>query len=80
MSNKPLKVVFAPGCFDSFEGSQEELDSLTAEIQNMFADMTLEELEAQTVQLDENSLSESEWALLDAADAAHQVDRGPYLQ
>jgi hypothetical protein len=29
---KDLKVVFAPGCFDSFEGSQEELDELMAEI------------------------------------------------
>ena len=29
---KELKVVFAPGCFDSFEGSQEELDELMAEI------------------------------------------------
>ena len=27
-----LKVVFAPGCFDTFEGSQEELDELMAEI------------------------------------------------
>jgi hypothetical protein len=29
---KELKIVFAPGCFDSFEGSQEELDDLMAEI------------------------------------------------
>lgn len=34
--NKPLKLVFAPGCFDSFEGTQEELDSLIAEIQKQF--------------------------------------------
>ena len=31
----PIKIVFAPGCFDSFEGSQEELDKLIAEIQRM---------------------------------------------
>lgn len=80
MSSKPLKVVFAPGCFDSFDGTQEELDALTAEIQSMFADMTPEQLQAQTVELDEDSLSESEWAILDAADAAHTVNRGPYLQ
>ena len=30
-----LQVVFAPGCFDNFEGSQEELDSLMAEIHRM---------------------------------------------
>ena len=32
--NKP-KVVFAPGCFDNFEGTQEELDSLVAELQRL---------------------------------------------
>ncbi len=29
---KKLEVVFAPGCFDDFEGTQEELDELVAEI------------------------------------------------
>jgi hypothetical protein len=29
---KDLKVEFAPGCFDDFEGTQEELDALMAEI------------------------------------------------
>jgi hypothetical protein len=29
---KPLKIEFAPGCFDNFEGTQEELDELIAEI------------------------------------------------
>jgi hypothetical protein len=33
---KPLKIEFAPGCFDNFEGTQEELDDLIAEIQRMF--------------------------------------------
>jgi hypothetical protein len=32
---KNLKVVFAPGCFDNFEGTQKELDDLIAEIKNM---------------------------------------------
>lgn len=32
--NKP-DVVFAPGCFDSFEGTQEELDALILEINKM---------------------------------------------
>jgi len=34
--NEDLKLVFAPGCFDSFEGTQEELDALMAEIQTLF--------------------------------------------
>lgn len=32
---KEIKVQFAPGCFDSFEGTQEELDELMAEIHRM---------------------------------------------
>ena len=35
---KPLEVVFMPGCFDSFEGSQEELDEMIAMIQAKVAD------------------------------------------
>ena len=34
--DKKLKIVFAPGCFDTFEGTQEELDELIAEIQKGF--------------------------------------------
>jgi hypothetical protein len=32
---KNPEVVFAPGCFDSFDGTQEELDALILEIQTM---------------------------------------------
>lgn len=32
---KAPSVVFAPGCFDSFEGTQEELDEMMAEIMKM---------------------------------------------
>lgn len=35
---KPLKVIFAPGCFDSFKGTQEELQELIAEIHRKFAE------------------------------------------
>ena len=33
--NKPMKIVFAEGCFDDFEGTQEELDELVAHIQKL---------------------------------------------
>jgi hypothetical protein len=36
MEDKKLELVFAPGCFDDFEGTQEELDGLVQEIQRMF--------------------------------------------
>lgn len=32
---KELKIEFAPGCFDHFEGTQEELDGLITEIKKM---------------------------------------------
>ena len=35
MIDKKLKIEFAPGCFDNFDGTQEELDELVAEIQRM---------------------------------------------
>lgn len=33
-----MKLVFAPGCFDNFEGTQEELDALVKEIEQGFED------------------------------------------
>jgi hypothetical protein len=32
------KIVFAPGCFDDFEGTQAELDAFMAEIVEMLTD------------------------------------------
>lgn len=57
MSSTPLKVVFAPGCFDSFEGTQEELDELMLEIQQTFETMTPAELAAQSRELDLEALA-----------------------
>ena len=61
---KELKVVFAPGCFDSFEGTQEELDSFMAEIQDMFANMTPEEIKAQSRPVNIDDLDEDELKML----------------
>ena len=51
-----VKVTFAPGCFDNFEGTQEELDALMAEIQNTFANMTPDEVEqhSRLISMDDN--------------------------
>ena len=32
----PMRIEFAPGCFDNFEGTQQELDDLQREIIEMF--------------------------------------------
>jgi hypothetical protein len=55
-----LKINFAPGCFDNFEGTQEELDALQAEIQSMFENMTAEDLEAQSRAICVDDLIEDE--------------------
>jgi hypothetical protein len=36
-----LKVVFAEGCFDNFDGTEEELAAMLADIHQMAADGTL---------------------------------------
>ena len=54
---KAIKVEFAPGCFDSFEGSQEELNDLMAEIHRM---VETGELFEKGVAVDFDELSEDE--------------------
>ena len=40
---KEIKIQFAPGCFDNFDGTQEELQEMIAMIRQMVNDGTLEE-------------------------------------
>jgi hypothetical protein len=58
--NKELKVVFAPGAFDTFEGTQEELDEMIAEVQAMFENKTADEIKAMSRPLDIEELAEDE--------------------
>lgn len=39
--DKELKIEFAPGCFDGWEGTEEELQELIAEVRQMAANGTL---------------------------------------
>lgn len=39
--DKPLKIEFAPGCFDDFEGTQEELDEIIRQIHEMAENGTI---------------------------------------
>ncbi len=50
---KNMKIEFAPGCFDSFDGTQEELDQMVAEIQQMFEGKSREEIEAMSRPLED---------------------------
>jgi len=41
MTKPELKVVFAEGCFDNFDGTPDELAEMIAEIHRMAADGTI---------------------------------------
>ena len=43
MTKKEVKIEFAPGCFDNFAGTQEELDELINEITQMAQSGELQE-------------------------------------
>jgi DNA phosphorothioation-dependent restriction protein DptG len=58
--SKKITVEFAPGCFDNFEGTQEELDQLVAEIYEKFSNMTPEELEMSAVPIEGLDITEEE--------------------
>lgn len=69
-----LKITFAPGCFDSFDGTQEELDAMITEINKMFetGDFSSGSIEY----LGENDLSDEEWDKLDDSNSEFmQSDR-----
>lgn len=67
-SNKKIKIEFAPGAFDGFEGSQEELDEFIREIQRMAESGELEENSVDITD-DEawDSLSEEEQEIIAAS-------------
>jgi len=56
-----LKIEFAPGCFDNFDGTQEELDELVNEIKRMFETGELSE-KAELVDIDALMEEDPEWA------------------
>jgi hypothetical protein len=81
MTDQPLKVQFAPGCFDEFEGTQEELDLLMAEIHSMFENMTAEDLEATSHAVDFDQLSESDPELAQRlAESLDSIESGSHTR
>lgn len=56
--DKKLRIEFAPGAFDHFDGTQEELDELIKELEQMFEGKTPEELEALGTELSEEDFEE----------------------
>ena len=58
MTDREIKIVFQPGCFDNFDGSQEELDSLVKQIQDMIGDGSLFENSREMTEEDFDDLPE----------------------
>jgi len=56
---KTPTIVFAPGCFDNFEGTQEELDQLVQSIQQMVESGELFEMAQPLSEVDLDSLPDS---------------------
>ena len=71
---KKLKIEFAPGCFDSFEGTQEELDEMVAEIQRMFDSG---EMESNSKEIDIDELIEEDPDVAEKIFKALQEDEEP---
>jgi hypothetical protein len=61
MAKKKLKLEFAPGCFDHFDGTQEELDEMVAEIQRMFESGEMEKL---AKPIDPDEMTKEEMSIL----------------
>lgn len=66
--SKEIKVEFAPGCFNDFDGTQEELDEIVAEINRM----------AETGELFENA-HEIDFEELDELAEEHSVVIDAYV-
>ena len=69
--NGSTAIEFAPGCFDSFEGTQEELDEMVAQITAMFTSGEIDE-RARIVNIDD--LIEEDPDMADRVFAALQRD------
>lgn len=72
--DKKIKVEFAPGCFDSFDGTQQELDDIVAHIREMAESGQLEELSQPLTDdvLEELSEEEQQFLLEQLEDGTHE--------
>ena len=74
---KELQIEFAPGCFDGFEGTQEELDAFIAEITRMFKTGEVQQL-ARPLDLDD--LDEDDIEILEKLSQLEDLNKGRNLQ
>lgn len=75
MTEKKIKISFAPGCFDNFEGTQEELDEMIEEIKRKVEDGSLFEESIPLENMEEDELKE----LFEMLDEIDEKDRSRKL-
>lgn len=78
--NKKVKVIFDPAFFEAFEGTQEELEQVMAEIRAEFENKTPEELKAVSQPVDWDDLDDDEARQLDEIIERSKSGTGPTLQ
>lgn len=69
MTDKKMEIKFAPGCFDNFEGTQEELNELMAEITRL---VESGEIFERSVPLDFDELDEEDLDIIEKIQQAEQ--------
>lgn len=74
------KIVFDPTFFEHFEGSQEELDTLIAEINQLFEGKTAEEIRDMSRPVEWDELDDEEAEYLENAFNRATSKNGPTLQ
>lgn len=65
--NKKLKIQFDPAFFETFDGSEEDLKEIMAEITEMFQNITPEELKEASQPVDWDNMDPEEAELLQRA-------------
>lgn len=78
--NKKVKIVFDPAFFEEFNGTQEELEQVMAEIRAEFENKSIEEIRAISKEVDWDELDSDEARELDEMLERHKAGNGPTLQ
>jgi hypothetical protein len=75
MDPKEIKIKFAPGAFEHFEGTQEELDGLLAEIQQLIESGEIFE-KSTPLDIDQLAEEDPEFAamIIEALEADEAID------
>ena len=78
--NKKVKIVFDPAFFQEFNGTQEELEQVMAEIRAEFENKSIEEIKSVSQPVEWDDLDDDEARQLDEMIERAKSGNGPTLQ